>query len=136
MEIRFCEDLGPHKRYFFTMQEYPEDLVLTFDDDVIYNSDVIEKLYSSYLAHPECISGIRVHKITFSQSDRSIRKYTDWELECIGCEGDESHKYLITSVAGDIYPPHSVHEEAFNVEALKNLCPMNDDIWLKVMEVM
>ena len=36
LEIRFCEDIKPHKKYFHTMQEYPDDIVVTVDDDIFY----------------------------------------------------------------------------------------------------
>ena len=33
VEVRFCpEDLGPHKKYFYAMQEYPDHIIITFDD--------------------------------------------------------------------------------------------------------
>ena len=36
LEILYCEDLKPHKKYFYTMQEYPECFVVTADDDIFY----------------------------------------------------------------------------------------------------
>ena len=135
VEIKFREDLKPHTKYFYAMKEYPDDIVITFDDDCMYDRDVIEKLYKSYTEHPECVSGMTVHRLTF-KSDGSIAGYFDWEHGYTGKPGNESHTYLAAGVGSVLYPPEALHEEAFNTEAMKKLCPKADDIWLKVMEVM
>ena len=45
-ELRWCaEDLKPHKKYFYAMQEFPEDLVVTVDDDLRYPPEMLEQLY-------------------------------------------------------------------------------------------
>jgi hypothetical protein len=47
LEILFVEeDLGPHKKYFYTFSSYPKSKVITVDDDLIYHCDFIENLIS------------------------------------------------------------------------------------------
>ena len=60
VDIEFREDLGPHTKYFYAMKEYPEDLIITFDDDVIYHGYIIESLYKSYLLHPKCVCALSI----------------------------------------------------------------------------
>mgnify|MGYP000808865909 FL=1 len=36
LTIRFCDDLRSHKKYYYTMQEYPRDIVILVDDDMFY----------------------------------------------------------------------------------------------------
>ena len=43
-ELRWCDDLGSHKKYFYTMQEFPDDIVVTVDDYQHYHSDTINIL--------------------------------------------------------------------------------------------
>ncbi|MBQ6774327.1 MAG: hypothetical protein IJP48_09745 [Synergistaceae bacterium] len=135
VDIEFREDIGSHKKYFFVMQEFPQDIIITFDDDIIYNDNIIESLYKSYLKHPECVSAMRVHKIKFLD-DGSIAPYREWEMEYKDSCGIESHIFLATVGAGTLFPPKSLHNEAFNLDAIKNLCLKADDIWLKFMELM
>ena len=135
-EVRFCdEDLGPHKKYFYAVQEYPEDLVITFDDDIIYPEDVIETLYRSYLEHPECVSGMVIRRISFAPDGR-LRKSGRWEWGVKNCKGIESYQYIISSGAGKLYPPHAMHKEAFNAESIMKYCPKADELWCKIMEVL
>ena len=135
VEVKFREDIGPHTKYFYAMQEYPEDIIITFDDDFLYSSCVVEALYKSYLEHPDCVTGTEFHRLTFNP-DGSIRGFDDWQHSGDNLAGCESHQFLLCGFRGVLYPPHSLHKEAFNVDMLKKLCPKADDVWLKFMEVM
>lgn len=136
VDIEFREDLGPHTKYFYAFKEYPEDIVITFDDDWIYESDVIEKLYKSYLINPDCVSSMRFHKMTFLP-DGNEDNHNNWQIAYKKAPlGTKSHGFFATGVGAVLYPPHSVHDEAFNIEAMQKLCPKADDVWLKIMEVM
>ncbi len=133
VDVNFREDIRAHTKYFYAVKEYPEDLVITFDDDIIYQPHIIETLYRSYLQHPECVSAMRTHRITFLP-DGNIAPYSAWQWEFSGAKGQESHIWLATGVGGVLYPPHCLSGETFNIEALKKLCLRADDIWLKFME--
>lgn len=135
VDIEFHEDLKAHTKYFHAMKEYPDDIIITFDDDFIYKSNIIETLYNSYTKHPGCVSAMRVHRIKF-EDDGNISPYMSWEMESSGAKGHESYQYLATGVGGVLYPPHCLPAEAFNTEALKRLCLLADDIWLKFMELL
>ena len=123
------------KKYFYAVKEYPDDIIITFDDDFIYRDFIVATLYKSYIAHPDCVSAMRVHKMVFTQ-DGSPIPYNSWESECRNAEGIESHLWFATGVGGVLYPPHCLSGEVFNLEALRKLSFMNDDVWLKFMEVM
>lgn len=136
VEVRFCpEDIRAHKKYFYAVKEFPEDIIITFDDDLVYRNFIIEKLYKSYIEHPECVSAMHIHKIVFLP-DGNIASYTDWERGYENAQGKESYLWLPVGVGGIFYPPHCLSDEVFNVEALKKLCLHADDIWLKFAEVM
>ena len=32
-ELRWCDDIGSHKKYFYAMLEFPDDIVVIVDDD-------------------------------------------------------------------------------------------------------
>ena len=46
LTIRFCDDLRSHKKYYYTMQEYPRDIVILVDDDIVlskrYYKEIME----------------------------------------------------------------------------------------------
>ena len=135
VDIEFREDLGPHTKYFYAVQEYPDDIVITVDDDHIYDRNLIERLYTSYKNHPGCVQALTVSRITFDDKG-NMNKYVDWEHAYAGKPGSTGHEYIAFGVGGVLYPPHSLPPETFNLETMKRLSPRNDDIWLKFMEIM
>jgi hypothetical protein len=134
LEIRYTPfDIKPHKKYFFAMQEFPEDLVITVDDDLIYPRFLVETLFVSWKRFPDCVSAVRAHKILFGRSGEP-RPYSMWGWEC-RTPGRPSMRYLATGCGGVLYPPHAIPPEGFDVNAIRELAPCTDDLWLKFMEM-
>lgn len=78
LEIMWCDDIRPHKKYFYTMQKYPHDITITVDDDVVYKENVIETLLKSYERFPFAVSCLRAHQITLS-GDGNLNGYRLWK---------------------------------------------------------
>lgn len=134
LEIRWCDDIKTHKKYFYTMQEFPDDVIITIDDDAVYTADLIETLLKSYSKYPKAISAMRIHKIMFNV-EGDILPYNSWKKEYNHLDMP-SLQYMATGVGGVLYPPHSLPPETFNKEAIVETCLFGDDLWLKIMEVM
>lgn len=135
VEVRYVEDIGPHTKYFHAITEFPDDLVLTVDDDIRYPDDMIEVLYNSYKKFPKAISARRCHLMTFDENGQ-IKKYTEWEHKYSKNINTPSMKLFPTGVGGVLYPPHLMHPEVYNLEQIKKLTFKNDDVWLKFMQVL
>ncbi|MCD8038172.1 MAG: hypothetical protein LUE96_03675 [Lachnospiraceae bacterium] len=138
VEVRYVEDLKPHTKYYYAMREYPEDIVVTVDDDIFYRLDLIERLYKSYLKFPGCVSAVLAEKITFDGAGR-LRPYNEWGrygAENYGEAGQPSMALSAMGAGGVLYPPHCMTGEVFNKENFMKLCPGADDLWLKVMQTL
>lgn len=135
-DIRWVEDdLAPHKKYFYAMQEYPELPVIITDDDVIYEKKMVEKLMNSYRAFPDCISCMRANLITFKPNGE-LRSYDGWSMDYRILMDIPSYQLMPTGVGGVLYPPHSIPQEAFSAAAIKSTCLYADDLWLKFFAVL
>lgn len=132
IEVRFRKDLKPHTKYYYAMQDFPNDIIITVDDDVYYRPRLIADLYNAYLKHPSCVICTRAHKMTFT--DGKLDGYNSWDFETKDV-GEASHYLFATGVGGVLYPPHLMCEETFNVECIEKLTLKNDDVWLKFMEI-
>ncbi len=133
-EIHWCdENLKSHKKWFYALQEYPNDIIITIDDDILYDSEAFENLLNYYKIYPDAVIARRTHLITCN-SDGSIAPYNDWYKECSLYVGIPRMDLLATTGAGVLLPPHIFKEEIFNKEVFMKICPYADDIWLKVME--
>lgn len=130
LEIRLCEDnLRSHKKYFYALQEFKEDIVITVDDDVLYNSKIISSLTELHLKFPKCVCCNHCSEI--NSIDNVIQPYITWKE----CEVSDvpSYKIFPIGVGGILYPPNSISPYAFNIDDIKSNCFLADDIWLNIM---
>ena len=135
LEIRFCEDdMRSHKKYLYAMKEFPDDIVITVDDDLLYPNNMVEMLVKSYLEYPNAVSAMRAHLMTIERHGE-ISLYDEWIKEYPHIVNTPCMQLLATSGAGTLFPPHSLDEQVFNAEAIKRTAFNADDLWLKIMQV-
>ncbi|MDG5471368.1 hypothetical protein P6709_06385 [Jeotgalibacillus sp. ET6] len=133
LDIRFCDDLRSHKKYYYAFQEYSQDIIITVDDDIIYPENTLEELILLHKKYPEYICCHRGHLIKRNK-DKSIAPYSKWIYNPLDFNGP-SKLLCPTGVCGVLYPPDSINEEIYNKQSIKNLCFYADDLWLKVMSL-
>lgn len=122
------DDLRSHKKYYYVMQKYSDDIVVTVDDDFIYEKRMLEKLLDFHEKYPKCV-------ITHLGLKKKGINYHDWEnlfFKSVGPTND----IMPLGGSGVLYPPNSLHPDAFNKDLIKQLCPLADDIWLNSMVVL
>lgn len=136
LQIEWCNNLLSHKKYLYAMKQYPESIIITIDDDLIYPDDMIEELYLSYLEHPEAISASRTHIMMLDEENNSICKYNDWIYESNYLINKPSLQLFATTGAGTLFPPHIIKDEFLDERLISKLCPTADDVWLKCAELL
>lgn len=131
LEIEYCSDLKSYKKLVPALVKYPKACIVTIDDDVIYDVDMLECLLNSWYHHPTCIHAHRVHQIT-TNSDGTIKKYSEWS-KCTVPDGEPSSRLLFTGVGGVMYPPCCLAEETTTASLFQRLAPWADDLWFYCM---
>lgn len=135
LEICFAEkDLKSHNKYFYAMQRYPNDILITLDDDVLYPPNLISKLLKSYNKYPFAVSAGRVHRIRFD-SKGFVAPYDLWDKEA-DVYDLPSMELLANGVGGVLYPPKCMDNRLYDDEKIQRLCLYGDDIWLKAMQIL
>ena len=129
LEIRFCEDLRSHKKYYYVMQECPEDLIILTDDDAFFPGDMVEKLLELHKKYPRDIIGSTVAVVGSKESLPD-----QWGRPVPGERIRQADNIQPFSGQGTLYPPHCFDEPLiFNKELFMRLCPNADDLWLFYM---
>lgn len=123
------DDLRSHKKYFYSFQRFPNDIVITVDDDIFYNSNILNELLTAYKKHPNCIICNLALKVRYDKKE--ILPYNNWEL--IRNETVPSSQLTPIGAGGILYPPNSMYKDIFNIETFKKYCFLADDIWLNIM---
>lgn len=136
VSLYWCEDLKPHKKYFYAFKTYPDVLLITIDDDVLYPKDMIEHLYRSYLKHPGAVSAFRAHLMMMSETDE-VLPYRLWPKEFDTFLSSPMMQLCPTGVSGILYPTvlFSPVKDLLDAELIKRCCLYTDDLWLKAMEL-
>ena len=136
VEIVFVkENLRSHLKYFYAMQTYPDAIVMTFDDDIIYNPRVVETLMTTHRMYPSSVVGTRCTRILCDEKG-VILKYMRWKINDETLSERPSFYCFPSGVGGVLYPPKALAQEAFCCSQIYALCPLADDIWLKTMELL
>ena len=134
LRIRWVSgDLKPHKKYFYAFREYPEDIIVTVDDDVLYDRKLLENLWASHLQYPDAVVAGRTHLITLDPDSRP-RPYAAWLRRVMGFEEGPSMQLFAVGIGGVLYDPKWFPEELFNETVIRDTCLLADDLWLKTME--
>lgn len=125
-EIKFVDDdLRSHKKYYYAFQEYANKNVVTFDDDVFYESHILEYLYHSHKKNVGCIISSRACVIN------PKAKYHTWVRPKE--KNIQMANLLPIGIGGVLYPPLSYSQKIFDKKAIKEKCYKADDLWLNYM---
>lgn len=134
LKISFVSnEIASHNKYYYTFQQFPDDVIITVDDDVIYDKHTFYNLFETHKKYPGSVCATRVTYMMFDDQHR-IMPYNDWLSEY-----DQLHhpskRLLAVGVGGILYPPHIFIEEAFDKVQIMRLALTADDLWLKIMQL-
>jgi hypothetical protein len=133
LTINWCSDLKSYKKLVPSLNEYPNDILVTADDDIYYPENWLKLLYDSYRKELNCIHAHRAHRIKF-ELDGSLAKYRQWPKMIPA--GEPSFLNFMTSGGGALFPPNSLYKDSCDKKIFTQLCPTGDDIWFWAMAVL
>ncbi len=129
IEFYFCEDIRSFKKLIPALQMFPDETIMTVDDDFYYNPNYMEWMQKAYeqsdkktvLGSWGCIVEKRNGKFI---------PYSEWR----DCKyGNDESEYSMFGCCC-CYPPHIFDDEILKKEVFMELCPTADDLWFWAME--
>lgn len=134
LDIQFRpDDLGAHKKYYYAFREFPNDLIITVDEDLIYPVDMISTLYESWKKYPKAVHASRTHLIAYDGNE--IIPYHEWPVEVDADYGKEQFQVYATTGAGTLYDPSLFKDYLYDTDAIKATYLRDDDMWMKANEL-
>ena len=130
LTIEYCKDIRSYTKLIPCLKKYPQAIIVTVDDDILYDQDMLEKLFVAHKESPDMIIANRVHQIVLDSSSRPV-SYKSWRWK--QTLDDESFLNFLTGVGGVLYPPHCLDEEVFNENVFLDICKYADDVWFYAM---
>lgn len=127
LEIRWIEkDIRSFKKLIPALKEFPNDIVITVDDDNYYDSRLVEFLYNSYLENPDCIHARQAFVVKHDKNGKLVMKSRNYFYNSTYLP---SYMNEPVGCGGVLYPPHSLDENVLNEEQFMKIVPTNDDLW-------
>ncbi len=127
-EVRFYNQvIRSYTKLIPAIQDFPNDIIITIDDDVRYHKNMLKHLLSRHKKYPNAIIGHRIRRIKLNKRYRKWKCYK--RISLLSRSFKPSYRNLQTGVGGVLYPPHSLSEEMLKPDLFMQLAPTVDDIW-------
>ena len=132
LTVKYCKDIRSYTKLVPALEAYPNDIIITFDDDVFYRKDSVKRLMEAFLNNPTCIYAHIAHRLTFTENG-TLRPYNAWEMNVSGVN---TREIFPTGVGGCLYNRSLLHGDVCREDLFMRLAPQADDVWFFFMEVL
>ena len=122
LEVDFYHNIKSYKKIVPSLKKYPNDIIITIDDDILYKKDCIKNLYSSYLNNKNAVHC------------NYLFKFLNEKL--LPTAGIKDIKYLFNYIGtggGALFPPHILPSDILDEELFMKLAPIHDDLFISVL---
>ena len=133
LTIDWCENLRSYKKLIPALEKYPNDIIVTADDDLFYRPDWLAALYKEHLKAPNCAIAHYTHKIRLNQSGIPF-PFNQWQLNLspqISLPAMLS--YSFGTGGGVLFKNSFFHSDVLRRELFQKLAPLADDLWFGAM---
>lgn len=133
IDIKWVKNTGPYRKLLPLLKEkWDEDcVIITIDDDSIYEHNLIENLLNDYYEQA-CVIGYRGFTPSFDKLENFDYKKRD-KLQPLSIYN------FLTGKGGVLYKPeffHKTHDLIFNHVIYLDTCKTQDDIWFYIVRLL
>lgn len=127
-EIRnYDKDIRSYRKLIPALADFPDAIIVTVDDDVAYNKNMLRDLLQFHMQYPKAIFAHRAKLMNPGKPYRKWKKYRWYNFLFKKIHSD--FRNIQTGVGGVLYPPHSLKTEMLDVNLFTRIAPTTDDIW-------
>ena len=127
-EIRWTKNIRSYKKLIPALKDFPDDIIVTFDDDLFFHPALIERLLVGYKKYPEMIQCHRITNVSFDAAGKVKTSHIPYDRP--------TYLNKLSGGAACLYPPHSLHQDVLREDKFMTLAPTSDDIWFWLMGVL
>jgi hypothetical protein len=127
-EVRFWnENIRSYTKLIPALHDFPDDVIITVDDDVRYHPHMLRDLVRLHERYPELILAHRARRV------RPARPYSKWWkykwYHSLFNSLYFDFATMQTGVGGVLYPPRSLDPEMLDPQVFMSIAPTVDDVW-------
>lgn len=132
-ELRWCQNTGPFRKVLPLLEEKFDEncLIITIDDDTVYNTTLVEKLVGDFNKYNCCTSNWAL-TLNHAGDVRGLN-YENFAHPI------PNYLYNFHLAKGGVaYHPSFFHKTRylmFDHDVIQRTCPTNDDVWCNFMRI-
>lgn len=127
-EIRnYSRDIRSYRKLIPALRDFPKSVIVTIDDDVRYDRDMLKSLWMMHLRLPDYVIANRAKIISKDKPYRKWKKLRWYHF--INNPLKIDFRIMQTGVAGVLYPPGALNPKMLDERLFNKLAPTTDDIW-------
>lgn len=129
VEFYFVDDIRSYKKLIPALEMFPDNVIITVDDDLYYNPNTVEWLISAYQeSNKRSVFGTWAYKSKVLEGH--YLPYSTWKDE----DSNSIEEFSLIGCGGILYPPHLFDGEILKKELFMRMAPTADDLWFWAME--
>lgn len=129
--IQFTKLNSSHVKLVPTLAEYGDQIIVTCDDDLMYDKNWLKGLYNQHLKNPTAIIAHKVRQIQFDENHQPLT-YSKWILT----DSNKPETFLALGSSGVLYPANCFIDQVLDDQLYMQLAPKADDLWFKAMTML
>ncbi|PRP67116.1 glycosyl transferase [Nonlabens agnitus] len=133
LEIRYSDYTFSHRKLIHSVVEFPDDMIITVDDDIIYHPSTLSSLYKAAIKNPKKVTSHRGRNISFDDKGR-VLPYAQWKYA--NKDTADKNWFMPIGAFTVAYPAGVLNEQVTDVDTFMRITPKNDDPWFKVMALL
>lgn len=131
LTVKYWSDIRSYKKLVPSLITYPNDILITVDDDLYYRRDLLERLVMAHKEYPGYVITHRANRVGYNTD--SVIPYNDWEdLISDACDNN----VFPTGGAGCLYKKEMLYADVTRDDIFMKLSPLADDVWFFFMEIL
>ncbi|SFR67927.1 zinc-binding alcohol dehydrogenase [Maribacter stanieri] len=129
-EIMYSDLTCSHRKLIHSLELFPNEIIVTCDDDMMYRCNWLRTLYEEHQTHPNKIIANQTRYITYTNVGE-LQSYRSW----VYIEGSKFNTSAVIPIGaeGVLYPPKTLSEKVTDSTLFLELAPKADDLWFKAM---
>lgn len=127
-EIRnYDQDIRSYRKLVPALQDFPEAVIVTIDDDVAYHRHMLRDLLRLHEQYPHAVLAHRAKRVKPGRPYREWSKYRWYSFLLKRIHS--GYRNMPTGVGGVLYPPGALKADMIRPELFTRIAPTTDDIW-------
>lgn len=123
----YPHDIRSYRKLIPALVDFPDDVIVTVDDDVLYDKNMLKDLLKVHKEHPKAVIANRAKIVDPDKSYKKWKKLRWYDF--LSSRIKINPKIIQTGVGGVLYPPYSLCKSMLDEKLFFKIAPTTDDIW-------